>query len=65
MTTDLTGSTRRLSAAAVLGAILALVLAFVTQQAGSLGEGWMVATAIVWIAALALSFLAAHPAVGS
>ena len=61
----------RLSVAAVLGAVVALVLAFVTEQVANLGGvncqvycgpgpqglplGWMIATAIVWLAALLLS----------
>src|SRR5438132_702334 len=65
------GASRRVSAAAVLGAVLALVLAFVTEQVANLGGvrcqvycgpgsqvlpfGWMVATAIVWSAAFLLS----------
>jgi hypothetical protein len=65
--------TRRtgVSIAGVVGSVLALVLAFVTQQVANLGGvqcqvycgpgprglpfGWMVATAVVWLAALLLS----------
>ena len=62
---------RRLSAVALIGAVLALVLAFVTEQIANLGGvqcelycgpgaqalpfGWMVATATVWLGAFGLS----------
>ncbi len=63
--------TPRLSVGAVLAALVALTLAFVTVQLANLGGvrcqvycgpgaqvlpfGWMVATAVVWLAALLLS----------
>ena len=51
---------KALSAAAVFGALVALVLAFVTEQVGGQGLpfGWMVATAIVWLVGLVLSVAA-------
>lgn len=61
----------RLSAGGVLGALIALTLAFVTEQVANLGGvrcevycgpgaqvlpfGWMLATAIVWLVGLLLS----------
>lgn len=66
---------RRLSVGALLVALVALALAFVTEQVANLGGvrcavycgpgpqalpfGWMVATAIVWLTALLLSVAAA------
>jgi uncharacterized membrane protein YhaH (DUF805 family) len=62
---------RRLSAASVLAAVVALVLAFITEHVANVGGvrcqvycgpgvqtlpfGWMVATAAVWLVALFLS----------
>ena len=62
---------RRLAPAALLGAVLAVVLAFVTQQLANVGGvpcdvycgpgaqalplGWMIMTAAVWLTALVLS----------
>jgi len=62
---------RRLAPPALLGAVLAVVLAFVTQQLANVGGvrcdvycgpgaqalplGWMIATAAVWLVALVIS----------